>query len=536
MATIYKTQKGDSLSKIAGANNTTVEALAKANNIQNPNLIQTGVDLNIPDPSEGVSADSLKTSSPMELPTNDPMNAATSLNGLLASITPQITTATEDVKGAEKGVNTAATDLQTLTNMLGQQTEFTQKAEQDAGIPEINKELLELQNQARQKTIEYNTTPYSLAGQGRAIPTNILRGQEVVKQRQIAIDAMVINSNVQAKQGQLALAQSTVDRAVAAQFEPIKARIEAQKMILDQNYKTLSRADQKLADTKKSELDIRLQEIAQEEADRKSVLNLVNTAAANGAPNALISKAVQASTPEEAMTIIGGWASDPLDRAYKVAQINKINNDMATSGVSGIDPASVLAYAQQYASTGTIPTGLPKGTFGMVAQVAKELPKSDGTLIDKTTGIKSTSIKGATPEGVAALYDLTKKMGDLSSMYPKNGLVNAQVYNSLRSEIVDLLARARTGAALTASEEAYYKGKLPNIRWSIKPLGKIKLEGLKDSIEGKLNTTLDLNNSAIVGYSKVDTGGGTYTVGEIIDINGLKGRVNPDGTITEIAQ
>ena len=44
----YKIKQGDTLTGIAKRNNTTVEALAKANNISNPNRIYAGQDLIIP--------------------------------------------------------------------------------------------------------------------------------------------------------------------------------------------------------------------------------------------------------------------------------------------------------------------------------------------------------------------------------------------------------------------------------------------------------------------------------------------------------
>lgn len=44
----YKIKKGDTLSAIAKANGTTVDALVKANNIKNKNLIVTGKSLTIP--------------------------------------------------------------------------------------------------------------------------------------------------------------------------------------------------------------------------------------------------------------------------------------------------------------------------------------------------------------------------------------------------------------------------------------------------------------------------------------------------------
>lgn len=266
----------------------------------------------------------------------------------------------------------------------------------------------------------------------------------------------------------------------------------------------------------------------------EDINKIAQEAAKNGAPLSIINAIGSAKSPIEATLAAGKYASDPLDREYKLAQINKINQDIKDSGTNA-DPSSVLAYAQQYASTGTIPTGLPKGTFGLVSQVAKELPKNPGTLVDNNTGIKSSKISATEETGISSLYDLSKKIDDAKELYSKNGVVNRVEYNTLRSEIVDLLARARTGAAISASEEALYKGKIPNITWSIKPFGDIKLDGLKSSIEGKLDTTLQANGVSIYGYTKVNTPLGDKTVGDTITLpNGASGRINPDGTITSL--
>src|SRR5687768_18620151 len=45
----YRIQRGDTLSQLAQKHGTTVSALAKANNISNPDLIITGKSLQIPD-------------------------------------------------------------------------------------------------------------------------------------------------------------------------------------------------------------------------------------------------------------------------------------------------------------------------------------------------------------------------------------------------------------------------------------------------------------------------------------------------------
>ena len=52
----YTVKKGDTLSAIAKANNTTVSDLAKINNISNPNLIYAGATIEIPDASGAPSA------------------------------------------------------------------------------------------------------------------------------------------------------------------------------------------------------------------------------------------------------------------------------------------------------------------------------------------------------------------------------------------------------------------------------------------------------------------------------------------------
>lgn len=58
MSTKYKIKQGDTLSGIAKRNNTTVQALAKANNISNPNRIYAGQDLIIPVAVGGITGPS----------------------------------------------------------------------------------------------------------------------------------------------------------------------------------------------------------------------------------------------------------------------------------------------------------------------------------------------------------------------------------------------------------------------------------------------------------------------------------------------
>lgn len=272
----------------------------------------------------------------------------------------------------------------------------------------------------------------------------------------------------------------------------------------------------------------------------EDINKIAQAAAENGAPLDVLAKIGKAQTVNDAIIAAGEYSRDP----YKKAQITKIYSDLKESSASlGMDPQNAIAYAQQYASTGTIPPGLPKGTFGVISQVAKELPKSPGTVVDKNTGIKPSSLTATQIDGFSALYDLTKKLDDLESLRTDQttnkgvGSTGRVEYSTLRNEIVDLLARARTGAAISANEEALYKSKLPNPYGLVPKLGNVKIQGLKSSLEGKLDTSLNSNGISIYGYSKVDTPMGKKTVGEtIMGENGLSGRINADGTVTLLNQ
>ena len=106
----------------------------------------------------------------------------------------------------------------------------------------------------------------------------------------------------------------------------------------------------------------------------------------------------------------------------------------------------------------------------------------------------------------------------------------------IKSEIVDMLARARSGAALTQDEVKNYESRLPgrfNESFFLGGSGLESIKNLKSSIEGKLNTSLNTNNLALYGFSKVDVNGTPRTVGEVLDIGGTHYRVLPDGTLTD---
>lgn len=276
----------------------------------------------------------------------------------------------------------------------------------------------------------------------------------------------------------------------------------------------------------------------------------------NQAPRDVIEAVGNAQTVEEAVALAGDYLhseNDKLDAMYKRAQIDKVYNDIKLDNEKKKDelkqdPAQIVAYASEYASTGKIPTGMPKGTFGQVAQYAKELPKTPGQVISVSTGV-SPSDNATLQTGLGSLYsavELAKQLkqldeerwsGVLSGTFGKLTGSDAQTkYLDLRSQIVDLIARARSGAALTPSEEARYSDMLPGRFSESFGLGadsQVKIDNFINALTTDAKNKASSQGWAINGLSDVDVAGQKYKVGDVItNASGENGRVNADGSIT----
>lgn len=248
-----------------------------------------------------------------------------------------------------------------------------------------------------------------------------------------------------------------------------------------------------------------------------------------------------------------------LDKKYKQLQIANIQSEINarnTSSAGTIDPASALAYINQYASTGSL-ANIPKEYVGIVAQGAKESKKTLGTVVDNNTGVTSTKLSPAQHDAIAASTDLISKLNHMKSLVDSGqvntglfqGLIGSKImpskaeqdFNATKNEVVDLLARARSGAVINESEMAAYQAKLPS--FYSRPLGlfgpdpSTQIENLKNSLSGKLDATLKTNGVSMYGYSKVpvSVGGKTqyYTVGSSVDFgSGVSGTILPDGSVS----
>ena len=334
----------------------------------------------------------------------------------------------------------------------------------------------------------------------------------------------VINSQIKNWEAQANALRPTLDKQEAAQLEIVKAR-KAKELQDAQDLKT---------------------------AQIKASSDLLDAGVSDS--NALL-EINKATTDEEVNAVMARYAPElsyagALDIKYKEAQIQNVYSQMNErgEGAKQYDPSEILAYAQQYASTGKIPTGMPKGSFGLVSQIAKESPKPEGTLVDRNTGIKP-DLSATQEDGITALFDITKKVKELADLDKQRirgvapailgkvfGSEDQQRYVDLRGEIVDLLARARTGAALTTQEEKFYTDQLPGrvarVGFVFGVNSRSRIENFDKKINDTLKTKLGTLGGSIYGFSKVKVGEKEYKVGDIVSNGEQQARVNPDGTLT----
>lgn len=327
-------------------------------------------------------------------------------------------------------------------------------------------------------------------------------------------------------------------------------------------------AAQKLSDELSTQIQQQKKDQIQMEAqNKKDMQNAYSDAINAGAdPETLAS----AKTPQELLAVAAPFLKQKqeLDSQLKKAQIASVYSKIQPStGVkgevagastyngtplpTGMDSPTALAYAQQYASDGKIPAGIPKGSFGAISAMAKDLPQADGAIVDNNTGVKSGKLPASQADAYGALRDLTQKIDQAETLFKQihSGILSPalgifpsterQAFNTLSDEIVDLLARARTGAAISANEEAMYRNKIPstwNQAFGFGTSGESKFEGLKSSISNKLDSSLRANGVSMYGFSKVKlSDGNEYTVGQVIGApDGAKGRINADGSITPL--
>lgn len=374
--------------------------------------------------------------------------------------------------------------------------------------------------------------------------------ENLINQASIAMESAILKADYDT-------AKSYADQMVDAKYDQKLADIEAAKTNIDNIKSNLTATEKKRAEATTQRLEKEKQDYEEKKANEKDLQNLSLSIAKNGAPQNIVSKIANAKSFNEAVITASPYMqslSDKADLSYKLAQTAKIYNDMkndnATTG-GNVAPENMLPFAQEYAATGKVPVGAPKGSQASIMRYAKELPQATGSLVSSITGVKNTSLGVEAQGDIVRLYNITQAVKELKKLDKERvgGLVagtfgkvfgsEAQsAYLAKRKSIVDDISRMQSGAALTPDEVAFYEDYLPGRLSETAGLGQDsmeKIENFEKIMNEKLKNSLSNNQLSIYGYSTIKADNGQeYTVGDLIQVNGRTGRINPDGTVTVI--
>ncbi len=209
-----------------------------------------------PDPSEGLVAGAQQTSK--------------SLQDYITELTPPPTTLDTQNQGI----------LDSIATLTGQDTGKAQAqidAENTSGATQDAKDLKDLNNRLLIANANYEKQFASLEVQP-GVSTAIANAQQAGLRRAQAADIGLITAQIQAKQGDLTLAQSTANRAVDAKYSVIEdqlkvklAQLQAIAPQLDKEQKTQSLALERKYNEEQ-------QRLAEEKAQAKDNVNLALTA------------------------------------------------------------------------------------------------------------------------------------------------------------------------------------------------------------------------------------------------------------------
>lgn len=227
--------------------------------------------------------------------------------------------------------------LLSLQNALaGRGTDIAQ-TEQQAGISQKQQDVINLQNQLRSLQNEALAVPMQLQEQvrGQGVTTRGIQPLETSALRNNAIQSLTISAQLQAAQGNLALAQQQVERAVNLKYQDIENQIKIREQIYQMNKEQLERIDKKRADALNLAIKREDQALAEKKANETKIGELVMNASSQGAPSDIVARAQKAKTPMEAASILGVYSGDYLKNELLREQLKQARVKTSTISSEG---------------------------------------------------------------------------------------------------------------------------------------------------------------------------------------------------------
>lgn len=209
-----------------------------------------------------------------------------------------------------------------LSGLLGK-GKRTLGIEAEAGVPQMQQELMKLNTQIAQTKNAYDQTAVGIQNEaGQTVMGAESRLTPLARQQ--AVDLGALSSLAQAYQGNIELAMDIAERTVNLEYGDIEQAIQNEMTMIEARKPLLEGEEKKRAEKVELALTLRKEKIETEKANKATVMELAVEAAKNGAPSTLVQSATKMSDPMSAISILSGYMSDPLERSNKLLTNRKL--------------------------------------------------------------------------------------------------------------------------------------------------------------------------------------------------------------------
>jgi len=478
--------------------------------------------------NEPITSDVLSANeTPLNIPETTPSTSAAGLSAFASSVGEQEKEraklqAEQEAKVAEAqaGAKEEKGKLRTLMDKILSVPAEQARLEEEAGIGEKAERVTNYTNQLEAlERAELNEIRALDNMQGtleqKAQITRDIQRQYAFQKADVALLQASANRDLETT-------QNIINRKIELTLQPLQQQLEFTKFFYENNKADLTKAEDKMFGLKIQELDRQYEETKDLETYKAGLLT---TAIQNGVniPSYVLSELNRASSTEEAAQVLASnniSFQDPMVKETQRLQQEKLREEIAKIKSEGESPAifdistesgqlasmaqnmaskfstkfsqqSFLANVQRISQQGT-PQELADYVF---SEAISQIPDSEAR--KKSIARYGLVFKLNTLEEQLAAFealggDTGFFKGNIEDIRNKFGQVKdpqlAQLGISLL-DTLDAVARDRTGAVISESEEKFYDRLIPSTR-KTSELNQAVVNGLRNSLVTDINSTL----------------------------------------------
>lgn len=221
--------------------------------------------------------------------------------------------------------------LQSIQKLGGQQARQAE-LEEEAGLGIQRTELQSVISQLQGLQKEALAIPLQIQQEfaGRGVTRGGVAPIQTSRLRENAIKSLGLAAIGQTLQGNISLAQASIQNALDVEFEPERTRLQTLQQLYLFNKDALERADKRRSDQLAIFMNERDRILEIQRIDRNNAYDVGLIAQQNGAPADLVQQAFKSGTGEQAAVILGQFMQSPqakqaLRNALLDSQLKKIN-------------------------------------------------------------------------------------------------------------------------------------------------------------------------------------------------------------------